>query len=122
MANGHGGKRPGAGRKKGEPNRRSADIAARVESILGCSPVEKLAHVAQDAWKRAEQHRRDAEQVGPDGGEYLKHAHAEEGLAAQCLKEAAQYCAPKRKAVEHSGEINTGPTLVVVKPGERPDE
>ena len=77
---------PGAGRKKGTCNRQTADVRARL-TALGCDPIAGLARIADEA-------------AGRDDP-------AERKLAAWCYGELASYIEPKRKAVEHSGEIKT---------------
>ena len=74
---GHGGFRPGAGRKKGVPNRATLDIQARL-AALGCHPIEGMALIAMDPKSPPE-------------------------LRGRMYSELAQYVAPKRKAVEMSG-------------------
>ena len=75
----HGGKREGAGRKKGQGNKQSVEIAERLEQ-MGCDPIEGMARIAQEA-----EHEGD------------------KALAGNMFKELAQYVAPKRKAVEVTG-------------------
>lgn len=60
---------------------------------MDCSPLEALARIA----KLAEEDAQAAELPG----DRLPHMN----LAKDCYKELAQYVAPKRKAVEHSGSI-----------------
>lgn len=83
MAN-MGGARPGAGRPKGQPNKRTKEIQERLEE-LGCDPIEGMAMISAD----------------PTVSQELKF---------QCYKELAQYVAPKRKAIDMnanmSGEFN----------------
>ena len=65
------------GRKRGTPNRRTADIQEKL-AALGCDPIAGMAAIATDE-------KQDI------------------ALRAQMFKELAQYVAPKRKAVEMSG-------------------
>ena len=62
------------GRQKGTPNRRTAEVAARLEE-LGCDPVEGMARIAMDASNPPE-------------------------LRGRMYAELAQYVAAKRKAIE----------------------
>lgn len=78
----HGGKRKGAGRKKGQPNKKSADIAAKLDA-LDCDPIEGMAIIAKEAM-----------------------AIKDYPLAGSMFKELAQYVAPKRKAIEVSGDAD----------------
>lgn len=82
-----GDKRPeGAGRRKGVPNRNKAELAERVKAkiqerfgIEDYDPVTAMAEIAND----------------PEADVALRmRAHAE----------VAQYLAPKRRAIEHTGE------------------
>ena len=77
---GTGGKRPGAGRKRGVPNRKSL-IAAEALEALGCSPLEGMVRIAEAA-----------------------EAEGDKALAGRMYSELAQYVAPKRKAVEVAGD------------------
>src|SRR3954451_24156929 len=78
-------KPPNSGRRKGTPNRRTTDVAARLEA-LGCDPIEGMARIAIDPANDIE-------------------------LRARMYTELAHYGAPKRKAVEMTGD-NGGPLLV----------
>ena len=69
-----GGARPGAGRPKGLPNKRTKEIAERLAE-LDCDPIEGMAMIANDTT--------------------LDHS-----LRLQAFKELAQYVAPKRKSVD----------------------
>lgn len=68
------------GRPRGSPNKRSLDVAARL-AALGCHPLEAMARLAAEA-----------------------EAEGDKALAGSMYKELAQYTAPKRKAVEVTGE------------------
>lgn len=77
------GAKPGerrGGRQKGTPNIRTLEIAERL-SALGCDPIEGMARIAQD------------ENNPPD-------------LRGRMYAELAQYIAPKRKSIEHSGSLS----------------
>ena len=65
------------GRKRGTPNRRTADIQEKL-AAMGCDPIAGMAAIATDE-------KQDI------------------ALRAAMYKELAQYVAPKRKAVEMSG-------------------
>lgn len=76
-----GGARPGerrGGRQKGTPNKRTKAVTETL-ATLGCDPIAGMAHIAMDE-------------------------NADLGIRAQMYKELAQYVAPKRKAVEVTGE------------------
>ena len=66
------------GRKTGTPNKRTLAVAEKL-AALGCDPIEGMARIPMDE-------------------------QAELGLRAQMYKELAQYVAPKRKAMEVTGE------------------
>src|SRR5829696_6196646 len=66
------------GRQRGTPNKKTQTVADTLAE-LGCNPIEGMAKIAMDE-------------------------QAELGLRAQMYKELAQYVAPKRKAVEVTGE------------------
>lgn len=73
------------GRQKGTPNKLSADIEEKLRA-LGCDPIAGMARIA----------------LGFDeNGERIPGVTVD--LQARMHAELAQYIAPKRKAVEHSG-------------------
>ena len=84
-----GGARPGAGRPKGQANKRSKEISDRLEQ-LNCDPIEGMAMIANDT--------------------SLDH-----GLRLTAFKELAQYVAPKRKAVDVDASIDGNVSIEVVK-------
>src|SRR5215471_5018362 len=74
------GSKPGerrGGRQKGTPNRKTAQVAERLRE-LRCDPIEGMARIAMDEKAPLE-------------------------LRGRMYTELAQYVAPKRKAIEHSG-------------------
>ncbi len=83
-----------SGRKKGTPNKRTLEIAKRLEK-LGCDPLEFLARVvlgkekADLAWTDKATGKIEIVEVGPNLDQKI-----------QAAKELAQYIAPKRKAIE----------------------
>ena len=62
------------------PNKKTADLAARL-AALNCDPLTGMAKLAMDKNNSAE-------------------------LRGRMYAELAQYIAPKRRAIEHSGEMN----------------
>jgi hypothetical protein len=72
MATGY--KTPGSGRKKGTPNKRTVDLAARLKA-LKCDPVGELVHLAQAA-------------------------DVDAAIRARCYIELLTYLYPKRKSIE----------------------
>lgn len=76
----HGGKREGAGRKKGSAGKKTLAIEDKL-SKLNCDPIVGMAKIAEEAM-------------------LIKDYQ----LAGSMYKELAQYVAPKRKAVEVTGD------------------
>jgi hypothetical protein len=66
------------GRVMGTPNKATLAVTERLKAI-GCDPIEGMARIAMDA------------KNPPD-------------LRGRMFAELAQYIAPKRKAIEHSGD------------------
>ena len=82
----HGGKRAGAGRKKGTPNKRTTKAAKTIQETIdriGCDPLEAMLEIAIQAKNEGDL-----------------------SLSLSAYKELAQYVAPKRKAVEVSGDVD----------------
>jgi hypothetical protein len=76
-----GGSKPGerrGGRQRGSPNKRTLDVIDRL-AALKCDPLEGMAKLAMDKSNAPE-------------------------LRGRMYAELAQYVAPKRKALEHSGD------------------
>ena len=67
------------GRQKGTPNRRTQEIIEKLDT-LGCDPIEGMARIAMDESNTVE-------------------------LRGRMYAELAHYVFPKRKAIEHSGDI-----------------
>ena len=79
------GKKTG-GRVKGTPNKTTLAVAERLEAI-GCDPLEGMARIAMDINTPIE-------------------------VRAKLYSEHAQYIAPKRKAIEYTGDpTGTGAAL-----------
>ena len=76
-----GGAKPGerrGGRQPGTPNKRTADVAEKL-AALGCDPIAGMATIAMNIKNPVD-------------------------LRGRMYAELAQYIAPKRKALEHSGD------------------
>lgn len=86
------GKKTG-GRTKGTPNKATQDLLDMIEATGCCHPVQGMAEIAMQA-----------------------RSEGNLELAKDCYKELAQYVAPKRKAIEHSGKIENDQPLVIVVP------
>lgn len=80
------------GRSKGVPNRKTFDAVAIAEA-LECDPFEVLINFAKG----------DAPALG-----YSVAMEIPPEMRLQAAKEASQYLYPKRKSVEHSGEVRGG--------------
>ncbi len=91
------GKKTG-GRKKGTPNKATADIEAKL-TALGCDPIEGLARIANG----------EPIKCGITTLAGYQEVEVRPTLAQQlkARAELAEYVAPKRKAVEHSGSIGS---------------
>jgi hypothetical protein len=79
-----GGAKPGerrGGRQRGTPNKRTLEVAERL-AALRCDPITGMARIAMNRKNPVE-------------------------LRARMFAELAQYIAPKRKALEHSGDSGT---------------
>lgn len=83
---GRGGKRPGAGRKKGSATKRTREIADRA-AAEGITPLEFMLRIM----------RQETDHEDP------KIAIAREAMAFEAAKAAAPYVHPRLAAVEHSG-------------------
>lgn len=97
----HGGKRDGAGRKKGVSNKKT-QIVEEILGSIGCNPLQILADIAIGKPMKAD--------IGLNaaGDDYAKgevRPTLDQRMSA--AKELAQYVYPKRKAVEHSGSLGT---------------
>lgn len=69
----------GSGRQKGTVNKKNLDVIQKLAE-LNCDPLEGMAIIAKKAM---------------ESNDYA--------LAGNMYKELAQYIAPKRKAIEHTG-------------------
>jgi len=87
-----GGKRPGAGRPRGSLSKKTLEVQERL-ARMGCDPIIGMAIIAADEMS-----------AGKDGDRVL---------AGRMYAELAQYVAPKRRAVEHSGGLEVTDTNAV---------
>lgn len=129
-----GGARKGAGRPKGSTSERTRQVEDLLES-MECNPIEGMAkialgdadcHVCQDGRVSTAQFYKITGARAPSSWSELKPEELEEDstfdltcpicggtgkapvdtkLRGDMFKELAQYVAPKRKAIEHSGSI-----------------
>lgn len=97
----HGGRRPGAGRKKGSATAKTREIADRAAEE-GITPLEYMLQIM----RRPSDHEDEKIQL------------AREAMRFEAAKAAAPYIHPRLAAVEHTGEnggpIQLGVTLEVV--------
>lgn len=110
------GSKPGeyrGGRKKGTPNKLTSGIRERLEAH-GCDPFEVLAKIAKGDLPCGVCHGSGRTKYQPKRGKQAGERICEScwgsgkdriSPAERCkaASELAQYCEPKRKAVEHSG-------------------
>ena len=78
----------GSGRKACTPNRGTREVQEMLDS-LECNPIEGMVRIAEDE-------------------------SVELSLRARMYTELAQYVAPKRKAIEHSGPDDKPIPLVII--------
>lgn len=107
-----GGRRPGAGRKKGVPNRRSREVA---EAVLasGASPLDIMLGAARAAWVRANEGAivdidmaKVAAEIAKDAAPYI---HAKRAPVPAQAEETSDEIARKiREAVAQADEIEEG--------------
>ena len=98
-----GGSKPGerrGGRKKGVPNKRTAEVEAKLDA-LGVDPLEGLAELA----KWAKEQRRNAKAFS----EQMKCAE----LEGKMHTELASFKHPKRKAIEHDASEGAKVSLLI---------
>ena len=95
---GHGGKRQGAGRRKGSASRKTREIADRA-TAEGLPPLEVMLAVMRSC-------------VGDDG----KISAENRALALAAATRAAPYMHPRLTAVEHSGAAGGPVQFVMVAP------
>lgn len=88
----------GAGRPKGTPNRRTLALQNQLEE-LGCDPVSALAEILEEQMKIA---RACLNRKKKNNDMALRALNDAERTSADVI----QYLYPKKKAIEHSGEMN----------------
>lgn len=75
-------------------------------SLMGCDVAGSLAAVAMNDWKALGYKSEFVESVTSKGDPVFKHVISPD-MRLQALKILSEYLYPKRKAVEHSGEITS---------------
>lgn len=99
-----GGKRVGAGRKKGVPNKRTAELQAQVEAE-GITPLEFMLNIMRT-----------------EPGDEIEDPRVLTDMLAmrfEAAKAAAPYVHAKLAAIEHSGEMNLGVVIQATPLDER---
>jgi hypothetical protein len=103
------GKKPGSpktgGRQPGSVNKKSTE-AKRIAERLGVDPLEVLLLITKGDWKALGYTSQGVTKALKDGGT-IEEDRISLGDRLNAAKEAAKYCYPQLKAVEHSGEIDT---------------
>ena len=100
----NGGKRPGAGRKKGVPNKRTAELQAQVEA-QGITPLEFMLQVMR---------------TEPDPSiEEPRELMAIMMLRFEAAKSAAPYIHAKLTSIDLSGSVKLGVTIMATPLDER---
>lgn len=95
MSNGHGGKRDGAGRRKGSAHVKTRKVADRLASDDGATPLDVMVGAMRIMWAKAEALKDKPEREA----ERLDYAVQASELASK----AAPYIHPRLAAVEHLG-------------------
>lgn len=91
QSNGRGGARPGAGRKAGQPNKKTAELQAAVAET-GETPLDFLLRIMRDG-------------------------EADEGRRIDCAKAAAQYIHPKLSSIDARADLAGALNIIINKPG-----
>jgi len=95
------------GRLKGTPNKATDETRALIEATLGASPLERMARLAKELLDGERVLLIPVQAQDRETGERRAFAEPSDAkaieVATKLLTELAQYCAPKRKAIEVSG-------------------
>lgn len=103
---------PGAGRKKGTPNKKTTELIQLCEKH-GVTVGEGLIFAMKHARRIFDERRKKGNLVGALSA--LDRVHAADA-------ELAQYVYPKKKSIEHSGEIGVKTFADFVASAESPDD
>lgn len=104
MAKGH---PKSGGRKAGTPNKATRDVQQKLEA-LGCDPFDLLAKIVMGDWKGLGYEEENFVVAFTADGNAIEKERISLQDRKDAAKELAQYIAPKRKALEHSGSIDSG--------------
>lgn len=91
------------GRAKGTPNAKTMDLMAKAKE-LGCDPFEILCLFALGDWKRLG-YKDEYTYAPTQKGELVEKFVITPETRQKAASDACQYLYPKRKAIEHSGEV-----------------
>ncbi len=86
---------PGAGRKKGTPNKKTVELMTMLEG-LKFDPGQELVFCYREAVKLYQERKKAG---------YIKGAVSSLSLASKVANDIAQFVYPRKKAIEHSGEV-----------------
>lgn len=100
------------GRAKGTTNKDKQALAERAKA-LGVDPFQILLLFAAGNWKALGYPEEFDHKSTKDGMVSVRVISAD--LRGKCASEACQYIHPKKKAIEHTGEVNLTPTITVIK-------
>ncbi len=103
-----GGRRPGAGRPKGSPNKLTADARKLFQALLERKGPE-IEQMIEDTWRVIE-----IEKQLPDGQTVVGRLNADPGKAADLVLKLAEFVVPKLGRQEHVGESG-GPVVVEIR-------
>lgn len=103
-----GGRRPGAGRKKGSPNKVTAEGRAILLALVE-KRMPDLDAMIEDTW-----HGIEIEKQMPDGTTVVGRLNADPAGAAKIVLAASEFCFPKIGRTEVTG-ANGGPLRAVFR-------
>lgn len=93
------------GRKKGQPNKKTEELRECAKR-LGVNPFEVLLLFAEGNWKALGYDKEKFVSGINEYGQWYKWT-IDPAVRSKAAAEACQYLNPKRKAIEHSGEIKS---------------
>ena len=111
-----GGKRPGAGRPRGTPNKATAEARVLVNRLLDKKLPELEAMI--DETRYGIEIEKTTTATGPDGkpvaATVLGRLNADPGKAADLMLKLAEFCLPKLRSSEITGP-DGGPVQVIIR-------
>lgn len=103
---------PGSGRKKGVPNKKTAELMETIAK-LNFDPAEALVYCYKEAQKIFDYRKKRNNLAG---------ALVALDRMETCASDLAQYVFPKKKAIEHSGEVGVKTFADFIAAGEMDDD